>query len=59
MQTAEDQNRRYFLMAKIGAVVAYLATFIAYFIVIIAKNPKEQNLVGLMHVIVIMTSDQA
>jgi len=41
MQAAEDQNRRYFLMAKIGAVVAYLATFIAYFIVIIAKNPKE------------------
>jgi hypothetical protein len=45
-------------MAKIVAIVGYLATFIAYFIVIIVKNPKEYKLVGLMHVILVILEDQ-
>ena len=50
-------NKRYFLLFKVVAAVAYLCIFIAYFIVIIAKNPKEYKLVGLMHVILIMITD--
>ena len=36
---AEAKNKRYFFFTRIIALFAYLATFVAYFIIIAAKNP--------------------
>ena len=54
---AETKNKRYFLFTKIALVVAYILTLVAYFVVIISQNPKPYKLVGLMHTILIITSD--
>ena len=35
MTMTEEKNRRYFLITKIALILAYLLTFVAYFVVII------------------------
>jgi hypothetical protein len=45
-------------LAKIIALILYILTFAAYVIVIIVKNPQPYKLVGLMHVLLLLTSDQ-
>ncbi|TNV87378.1 hypothetical protein FGO68_gene13525 [Halteria grandinella] len=58
LQEAQQQNKRFFTFTKVIAAILYLLTFAAYIAVIIVKNPHPYKLVGLMHVLLLLTSDQ-
>jgi len=58
MDEARAQNQRYFRTVKLASIIAYFCIFVAYIVVIAVKNPTEYKLVGLMHVILILTTDQ-
>lgn len=59
MSVTEQKNRRYFIITKIILVFMYLATFAAYFVVIITQGRgTNQQLVGLVHVCLLLVSDQ-
>ncbi len=53
----EERNKKFFIVTKIFATLLYIGTFVAYFLVILTKNPKGRELVGLMHVILLLLSD--
>ena len=53
----EEKNKKFFIYTKIIATFLYIGTFVAYFVVIITQNPKGRELVGLMHVILLLLSD--
>jgi hypothetical protein len=57
MEQVKTKNKRFLLFTKIGILVLYLCTFIAYFIVIISQNPKEYKLVGVAHTVILIFSD--
>ena len=57
MDQVKAKNKRFLLFTKIGILVLYLCTFIAYFIVIISQNMKEYKLVGVAHTIILISSD--
>jgi hypothetical protein len=54
----EQKNRRYFMITKIVLLLMYLGTFAAYFVVIITQaKGTDQNMVGLIHVCLLLVSD--
>ena len=57
MDQVKAKNKRFLLFTKIGILVLYLCTFIAYFIVIISQNMKEYKLVGVAHTVILISSD--
>ena len=57
MDQVKTKNRRFLLFTKIGILILYLGSFIAYFIVIISQNPKEYKLVGVAHTVILIFSD--
>ena len=57
IRLTEEKNKKLFIYTKIFATFLYLGTFLAYFLVIISQNPKGRELVGLMHVILLVLSD--
>jgi hypothetical protein len=59
MTITEQKNRRYFMITKIILFLLYLGTFAAYFVVIITQaKGTNQNMVGLIHVCLLLVSDQ-
>jgi len=59
MTITEERNRRYFIITKIILLFMYLGTFTAYFVVIITQSKgTNQNMVGLIHVCLLLVSDQ-
>ena len=57
MQSVSDQNQSYLRYVKMIILAAYFASLIPYFVIIISQNPKDQKLVGLTNVALVVTSD--
>jgi hypothetical protein len=57
MEQVIAKNKRFLLLTKIGIIILYLCTFIAYLVVIISQNPKEYKLVGVAHTVILIFSD--
>jgi hypothetical protein len=58
IKLTEERNKKFFIFTKFFATLLYIGTFLAYFLVIMTQNPKGRELVGLMHVILLLLSDQ-
>jgi hypothetical protein len=52
-----NQNQSYLRYVKMIILAAYFASLIPYFVIIISENPKDQKLVGLTNVALVVTSD--
>jgi hypothetical protein len=57
IRVTEEKNKKFFIFAKIVALILYLGTFLAYFLVILTQNPKGRELIGLTNVILLLFSD--
>jgi hypothetical protein len=57
LESTKLKNVSYLKHLKLVMLVAYLCSFVAYFIIIITKNPKDKKLVGLTNVVLLLTSD--
>ena len=57
LESTKLKNVSFLKHLKLVMLVAYICSFVAYFIIIITKNPKDKKLVGLTNVVLVLTSD--